>query len=116
MKKWISVMLAVLLLGCLFLAGCGANAKLEGKFYHQSSMSVYYEFTSASKGNYVNEDMGINRPVTYKMVKLDEGQAADYLVFVTDDDGKEFTFMYTVAGEELYEVSMGTFSKNYLLK
>lgn len=115
MKKLISVMLAVLLLGCLLLTGCGAKAKLEGKYYHQSGMSVYYEFTSGSKGNYVNEDMGINRPVTYKMVKLDEGQAADYLVFVTDD-GKEFTFMYTVDNEELYEVSMGTFSKNYLLK
>lgn len=116
MKKLVSVMLVVLLLGCLFLVGCGANTKLEGKFYHQSSMSVYYEFTSASKGIFVNKDMGIERPVTYKMVKLDEGQAADYLVFVTDDDGKEFTFTYKVADEELYEVTMGTFSKNYLLK
>ena len=115
MKKCLSVMLAILLLGCMLLCGCNAKPRLEGKYYYQATMAVYYEFTGASEGYYVNEDMDIKRPITYKMLKLDEGQNVDYLVFVTDDDGKEYTFMYTEANEELYEVSMGTFSKNYLL-
>lgn len=114
MKRGLSILCVVLLLVSLCLSGCGAT-KLTGKFYSPRSMTVYYEFTSATAGYYVDEDTGTKESVTYKMVKLDEGSDVDYLVFITGADGKELTFMYYEEEGELYEPALGTFSKDYLL-
>ena len=118
MKKWMSLMLAVLLV-CLCLSGCSAKPKLEGKYYSPQTMAVYYEFTGGSSCLYVDEDQGIREKLTYKMVQVQQVEGEyhpDYLVFVTDASGKELIFSYPLDTEELYEISLGTFRKDYLLK
>lgn len=112
MKRAISVLiiLGMMISFCFCLSACKFNAKPSGTYYSKEVEGLYFVFDSDTEGRMVFESAQLVTSFTYVVGEKDQTGNSRSL-YLTDSTGKLNTVTYYTDIDELYDSSMGYFSK-----